>query len=282
MNCLLILDCHYLCHRAFHSQSDLSWKGIATGVIYGFLKSIGHLKTEFQTDRIAFCFEDSKLHRKTIFPDYKMKRIQHEKVQDPVKLKARGDLCRQIDDLRIRYLPRIGFRNVLYYPGYESDDIMARISKETEGDIVLVTSDADMYQCLAPNVTMFSPQKGKLFTDKWFRQTYGIEPKKWAMVKAIAGCHTDGVPGIKGVGEATALQFIKGGDKKREAILSNAGRQIVNRNRQLVELPYLGTPVPEIREELISNEGWNEVCRELGIGSLMGRPPVWSRRILVK
>lgn len=283
---LLILDCHYLCHRAFHAQSDLSFHGIATGVIFGFLKQIGVLKNEFQTDRVGFCFEGDTLYRKIDFADYKMKRIQHEKKADPERLKARGDLCRQIEALRFHHLRNIGFRNIFYYPGWESDDIMARICQEEEGEVILVTSDADMYQCLAPNVRMYSPQKKKLFTDKWFTKEYGIQPRQWAVVKAMAGCDTDGVPGIPGVGEVTALKFIRGELSKTsqiyKTIKSPEAAEIVTRNRRLVELPYeaVPTPSPEWVPEQISQKGWDAVCAKLGMKSLAGRPPVYSRKWL--
>lgn len=283
---LLVLDTHYLCHRAFHAQSDLSFEGIQTGVIYGFLKQIGHLKNEFQTDRVGFCFEGDTLYRKIDFPEYKQKRIQHEKVADPERLKARGDLCRQIDSLRNHHLRQIGFRNIFYSPGWESDDIMARICQEEEGEVILVTSDADMYQCLRPNVMMFSPQKKKLYTDRWFKKEYGIRPDQWAIVKAMAGCDTDGVPGIPGVGEVTALKFLRGElsktSKAYATIKSPEAAAIVTRNRRLVELPYeaVPTPTPEWEVERISAKGWNAVCEKLGMQSLAGRPPVFSRKWL--
>jgi DNA polymerase-1 len=287
MKPLLVLDCHYLCHRAFHAQRDLSFHGIATGVIFGFLKSIGHLKETFQTDRVAFCFEDNKSYRHIFFSGYKEKR-RHDQ-EEPEKQRARGDLCRQIDALRSSYLRQIGFRNIFYYPGWESDDIMGRIAKDAAPDdeVILVTSDADMYQLLAPNVLMYCPNKRKLMTDEWFRESYGILPWQWAMVKAMAGCATDGIPGIPGVGEITAVKFIRKQLPKTtaayKAITSSNAAEIVKRNRALVELPLADppTPTPEWDDsEKISQKGWDEVCRRLGIKSLVGRAPVFDRRML--
>lgn len=282
---LLVFDCHYLCHRAFHAQKDLSFHGIATGVIYGFLKGIGYLKNQFQTDRIAFCFENDTSYRKIHFKPYKMKRL-HDR-EEPEKAKARGDLCRQIDALRSSYLRQIGFKNIFYYPGWESDDIMAKITQIAKGEVILVTSDADMYQLLRSNVMMYSPYQKKLLTHSWFVKEYGIQPWQWAMVKAIAGCDSDGVPGIPGVGEVTAVKFLRRQLKKDsvafKSIMSPEGCEIVKRNRGLVELPLADPPTPTPEwdgSERISTKGWNSVCSRLGIQSMIGRAPVFSRKVL--
>lgn len=278
---LLVIDSSYLCHRAFHAQRGLSWDGVPTGVVFGFLKSIRALKNEFQTDRIAFCFESRQLLRKSIFPKYKARRRKDN--EDPDKMAARNELQRQIEDLKNEHLPRIGFANVFSAPGFESDDLMAALALR-ERDVILVTSDADMYQCLSPSVRMHCPTSRRLFTEKWFVNEYGIPPRKWAMVKAIAGCKGDGVPGVEGIGETTALKFIRGDEVKnpkgaREKILRS--KDIIRRNRRLVELPFFGTPVPRLQPDRVSRNRWDEVCAQLGFRSLMGRPPICSHANLL-
>jgi 5'-3' exonuclease len=250
-------------------------------VVYGFLKSIRALKNEFQTDRIAFCFESRQLLRKSIFPEYKARRSRKD--DEPEKVDARDELRRQIEDLKLLHLPRIGFANVFSAPGFESDDLMAALALR-ERDVVLVTSDADLYQCLSPSVRMHCPTSRRLFTEKWFINEYGIPPRKWALVKAIAGCKGDGVPGVEGIGETTALKFIRGDEithpkGAREKILSS--KDDICRNRRLVELPFFGTPVPRLRVDRVSRKGWDEVCKQLGFRSLMGRPPIYSHANLL-
>lgn len=278
----LVLDCHYLCHRAFHTAKDLAWKGKSTGVVFSFLKSIGFMKDEFQTDRIVFCFENPILFRRDIYPSYKVKRVTKERTEK--EKEEYSNLCIQISDLRQRYLPEIGFKNIFSFRGMESDDIMAQIARsvpDTE-DVILVTSDQDLYQCLKHNVTIFSPSKKQIITESWFRKTYGIRPSKWAVVKAIAGCQSDEVKGVGGVGEATALKYLLGElkpeSKAYETIKSEEGRAIVRRNRKLVELPYEDCPVPELQDDDISKAKWLEVCNQLGMRSIAQRPPVAARR----
>jgi 5'-3' exonuclease len=277
----LVLDVHYLCHRAFHTSGDLAWKGKSTGVIFGFLKSITFLKDEFQTDRVAFCFEHPHLFRRDVFPGYKRRRAAERTTEEK---KALESLAIQISELRLKYLPKIGFKNVFRFNGMESDDIMAAIAENLPEDeeAILVTADADLLQCLRPNVTVYSPQARKVWTVENFTSAHGIPPSKWAVVKAIAGCKSDEVIGIKGVGDISAIKYLRGALPKHtlqyQSIRSPDGRAIVRGNRRLVELPYEGCPVPELVEDNISVQGWREVCSVLGMRSIASHPPIATRK----
>ena len=283
MTPLLVLDVHYLCHRAFHTMKELSFRGEATGVIFGFLKSLTLLKDEFGTDRVAFCFEHSHLLRRDVYPAYKRHRHQEQRTQE--EQEARASLAGQIRQLRKQYLPRIGFKNVFCFDGYESDDIMAVLAHATkphEEETILVTADSDLYQCLSPWVSIYSPQKQKMLTGDWFVCKYYIQPPQWAQVKALAGCATDEVKGIPGVGEATALRYLQGelkeSSKAFQSIRSGEGLKIQKRNRRLVKLPYAECPTPVLREDCIDAREWRAVCAELGMRSLAGRAPIATRR----
>lgn len=284
MRTWLVLDCHYLCHRAFHTSRDLSWKGKPSGVIFGFLKTISALKDRFQTDHVAFCFEHRHIFRRNIYPAYKAHRRTKERTGEERRLYE--SLCIQISELKERYLPKIGFRNIFCFRGMESDDIMAAIAGgmlENE-EVVLVTSDSDLYQCLRSNVSIWSPQKRRLLTERWFQRQYGIQPRTWSVVKAIAGCPSDGVKGIEGVGEITALKFIRGeldtGSKAFQSISSEKGREIVRRNKSLVKLPFEGCPTPVLRrEDNVTEESWISVCGMLGMRSIANHPPIATRKL---
>jgi len=267
---LLVLDVHLLCHRAFHTMKNLSWEGKSTGVIFGFLKTLNFLRDELQTDRVAFCFEHPHLFRKDIYPAYKERRASQ---RSPEEKMARKQLSRQISRLRDQYLPMIGFKNIFCFHGYESDDLMARIALN-EPDVILVTSDSDLFQCLRSDVMIYSPSAGRILNEAWFRKKYGLHPHYWARVKAIAGCATDEVKGIPRIGELTALKFLRGELKESsaayKAIDSARGQAIALRNMRLVRLPYEDCPVPIIQRDKLSRKGWEKVCDMLGMKSLAG------------
>lgn len=277
------MDVSYLAHRAFHVMGHLEYQGIKTGIIYQFLKTIGQLKDEFQTDRIAFCFEHPHLFRRDVFPDYKKHRSTRLKTDE--EKRAYSTLQNQIQDLHKKHLPRIGFRNIFCIDGHESDDLMAALAKNVSpyDEMILVTADSDMYQVLAPNVMIYSPQKQKLLTCEWFVKKYRIFPRQWAVVKAICGCASDEVPGIPGIGEITALSYLQGyvkeGTRAYTSINSREGKTIVRRNRALVQLPYQGCSVPALVEDKLNVDGWKEVCKTLGMKSLAGHPPIATRKL---
>lgn len=272
MKVWLVIDVSYMCHRAFHTAKHLSWKGKPTGVVYGFLQSLGILQNQFSTNRMAFCFEHPHLLRRDVYPDYKRRRNVKELPAE--EKQAREGLRHQIDALRAQYLPDVGFKNVFRFDGYESDDIMAAIAKHSEDQIILVTADHDLLQCLRSNVSIYNPQKLQYTTAKRFREDYGIHPRKWAVVKALAGCKSDEVEGIYGIGEATALAYVRGELTKGVDFQSirNSG-DIVLRNRELVELPFKGCPVPTLQDDKINGKEWLKLTSSLGMKSLMNKPP---------
>ena len=80
----LLLDCNYLCHRAKHSTGDLSYGGDATGVIYGFLKSLSGFQDFFNTSNFVFCWDSNTSKRKEIYPEYKANRENKEYTDEEI------------------------------------------------------------------------------------------------------------------------------------------------------------------------------------------------------
>lgn len=271
----LLLDCNYLAHRAKYVFGDLSYKGSVTGVVYGFLKEIITLTQRFQTEDLLFCWDSKESKRKEIYLPYKAKR--HSKELTKEEKLFDNEFHRQIELLKYEYLHRIGYVNIFELEGFEADDIIAYFCKENsdkypDDEIIIITADQDLYQCLRPNVSWYNPKTKKTITYKKFIKEYGITPKQWIKVKAIAGCSSDNVEGIRGVGEKTAIKFLKGELKKDSKVyneISNNWKEIVLRNRKLVELPFEGITNMSIDlENNITQKGWNSVTKELGMRSM--------------
>jgi DNA polymerase-1 len=282
----LIIDTDYLCHRARWSMRDLSWKGAATGTIYGVLQTVLQLQERFQTDKVAFCFDSHVSKRQEIYPAYKANRKNRQPLTAEEE-RFEKEFRRQVIKLRKEYLPEIGFRNIFWQSGYESDDLIARLAidftisqcfpKGTHYEGVIVSADHDLYQCITGHVRFFN-FKGTMTLQR-FKQEFGLIPSQWAVVKSIAGCSTDNVQGIKGVGEKTAVKYLRGllkpTSKAFRAI--EAGKDIIKRNEKLTRLPLHGVDIPNLREDQVTKEGWDSVCHKLGFKSLRGRLPRMGR-----
>ena len=281
----LILDVHNLCWRCWHVNTHLSFKGQSTSVVFLFFKSLSYLKDELASDRVAFCFDHPYAARRKFFPAYKANRRKQELTKDEAQV--RSDMSRQIAKLRLHWLPMVGFKNIFYREGMEADDLMAslalNLSKEDEA--VLITSDADLWQCLRSNVSVYDPGRRRLLTRDSFKRDRGYSPKHWAMVKALCGCHTDNVPGIPGIGEITAEKYILETLGKKTAawirIHSYEGQEIIRRNQRLTTLPLEGCPDISRRlvEDEVDEKAWRQACIELGFRSMAAHPPIATKKL---
>ena len=277
----LLIDVSYMCHRNFYAMGKLSHDDIGTGAVYGLLRDVVSLQDTFDTRRVVFCFDRGRSLRIREFPDYKKHRRQP--VSDDDQL-LRQELRRQIFKLRREYLREIGYRNILSQHGYEADDVIASvcntiIQRKEEG--IIVGRDKDLFQLISHRISMFDPQTHKTLTMQSFQRDYGIPPLKWVEVKCIAGCSTDGVPGIKGVGEKTAIKFLRGDLKPTtngfKSIVS--GNAIWERNRSLIALPYTGVKTFELLEDEITEQSWRRFAKRFGMRSMMKQAPLGSREV---
>lgn len=262
-----------LAWRAAHTTGMLAHEGQATGVIYGVLRDIVNFQKFHTTEQIVFCFDHGYNLRIKAYEDYKLgrriKRLQASKEEAQVYQAVQD----QIRKLKIKILPKIGFVNVFYHEGYEADDIIASVCQNLpDGDTaVLIGTDKDLYQLLRPEVSIWNPVKYEFYTWQDFRKDWQLRPSKWKQVRAIAGCSTDEVKGIEGVGEKFAAKYLRG-EMKPSSILYNKiqqGKDIKRRNLSLVSLPYEGCPdfIP-MPQERIPRKRWDKVFAKFGIRSL--------------
>lgn len=266
----LILDVSCLAWRAFYSIGDLSHEGVSTGVVYAILRDIEDLQARFGTSRVAFCFDRGRPKRCLVYPNYKQKR-KDRREQDPVLMKARETIRKQLIALHDDYLPAIGFRNVFSQVGYEADDLIAVVADAViadDGRAIVVSSDHDLWQLIGYRIRIWNPAKPDLITQKKFGQRHGISPSMWPLVKAIAGCSTDGVEGIKGVGEKTAIRYVTGSLPPGKAFEEiTKGHRIIDRNLKLVRLPYAGVKPVQLRPDEVTRARFVALSKRLGINA---------------
>lgn len=270
----LILDVNYLAHRAFHSTGKIGESGPTDGTLYGVLRDILSLQNDFNTNDIVFCFDSGNNKRNELLPDYKAGRVDPNATPEQIENKRLFYI--QVDKLRDYYLPKLGYSNVFHCPGFEGDDIIASLVRNTiprMQKVTIVTSDGDMFQLLTENVVCWNPTLKVCTTRESFIQQWDVSPDMWPIVKALAGCSTDNVPGLQGVGEITAARFLAGtlNPGKKKTLIVNYYAETTTRNLPLVRLPFAGCPTYKLSsEENVSKQKWESLLKYLGFTDLIG------------
>lgn len=278
MSICLFVDSNYLCHRAFHSMPNLTAGETRTEVYYGFFRELQQLSMRFTTNKIAFCFDSRLSDRKQLYPGYKKSREDRYKNMTPEEKERYDGFRQQVDDLRKKWLPALGYSNVFRQRGKEADDILAALVTERlrpgeEG--VIVSNDEDLYQLLTHRVSIWKPTAKKLYTIADFKEEWGMDPAMWSIVKALAGCTSDDIPGIDGIGPKTAAKWVNGQlskGKLYERIVDNCN--ITKRNAPLVKLPFSGTVAPRLHRNKCTRRAWGQVMKKLRMRSLGSTPPL--------
>lgn len=275
----LAFDVNNLAHRAYWTTGGLSYEDVPTGVMFGVLKTVEQLADAYDTRDLVFCFDHGKSLRYNYLPSYKESR----------KRKVDEERARQLDEVRIqieriktRYLEELGFHNVFYKAGYEADDVIASVVKNTDPDdrVIMVSSDQDLFQLLDYRTAQHLPTENRLFTAKDFKAEYLIRPNQWTAVKTLAGCSSDDIPGCAGIGEKTAVKYLRGELPLKSAFLKKIQEHVRTedweRDSLLVTLPFPGCPAFEPVPEKLNPKAWREFCTRMGMESLAENPNRWE------
>lgn len=268
-NPLLIIDSPYICYiNKFALSSGLSYRGHRTEIIYGFLRDVIELADKFESNNMVFCWDSNHSLRRNIYPEYKINRRQ-EKSEEVME----SDMIafQQFDKLRKEILPDLGFSNVFFQDGYESDDLIASIVLDhSDRKNIVVSSDNDLLQLL-DHCSLYNVGKKSTMTKNIFMREYGIKPAQWVDVKTLAGCSTDHVEGIKGVGEKKAIDYLKGKLVSGKTFDKIETYDVDEKEftRKLVELPFKGTMKCILRNNSFDRMKYMDVCRRNGFNSLL-------------
>jgi len=200
---LFLIDANSFCYRAFFAIRELATSyGQPTNAIYGFVNMLKKILEKEKPDYVGICFDVSKdTFRKQRFADYKANRPSM-----PDELSSQMPLIKKI----------ISAYNLSIFEaeGYEADDLIATISKQTVArnlDISIVTSDKDILQLVGDNITVYNSNKNeeKIYDAKEVKNRYKVEPKNIVDLIALMGDKTDNIPGVSGIGENTAVKLIE-------------------------------------------------------------------------
>jgi DNA polymerase-1 len=205
----VIIDSNSIIHRAFHALPPLKTKdGEIVNAVYGFLLVLFKLLKELKPKYFVACFDlPEPTFRKKAFPEYK---AQRKKAPD--ELYAQIPMVKKV--LKTFNVP------VFEKAGYEGDDLIGTLAssltkgKEDMVKNIVVSGDLDNLQLVDENTLVYFLNKGvknglmynaKMISDKF----EGLTPLQLIDYKGLRGDVSDNIPGVKGIGEKTALKLIK-------------------------------------------------------------------------
>ncbi|MDP8080375.1 DNA polymerase I [Phocoenobacter skyensis] len=201
-NPFVLVDGSSYLYRAFHAFPPLTnAEGQPTGAMYGVLNMLKSLISQVEPSHIAVVFDaKGKTFRDEIFEQYKAHR-------PPMP----DDLRSQIEPLHT-IIKALGIP-LLSIEGVEADDVIGTLALQAskEGkDVLISTGDKDMAQLVDDHIMLINTMSNTLLDREGVIEKYGIPPELMIDYLALRGDTSDGIPGVKGVGEKTALGLLQG------------------------------------------------------------------------
>ena len=202
MKKILILDANSLLNRAFYGIRPLTnSQGLPTNAIYGYISILKKHLDAVKPDYVAAAFDlKAPTFRHKFDERYKATRKPM-----PDELRAQMPYLKKATEaLGIAVVER---------EGYEADDILgtlSRLAEESGNQAYLVTGDRDAYQLVGERTTLIlvGTKQDEEVTPQVVREKFGLAPRQMIDVKALAGDTGDNIPGVRGIGEKTALKLI--------------------------------------------------------------------------
>lgn len=203
----ILVDGNNLLFRSYYATAYTgnfmrNSEGFPTNGLFGFVNMINKIISEEKPTYIAVAFDVGKTFRHEKYSEYKGGRDE-----TPDDLKKQFPVAKKIlEAMGIKYLE---------CPGYEADDIIGTLAKMVDIDddfiATIISSDKDLLQLISNDVEVkLLKQKDFIrMNHDTFVETYGIEPIRMVDLKGLMGDSSDNIPGVKGIGEKTALKLLQ-------------------------------------------------------------------------
>ena len=290
---LMLLDSASLWYRAYFGMPDtlVSPSGLQVNAIRGYLDMTSKLINLYKPNRIVACLEGDwrPSWRVELFPDYKMNRLDESgEEEEPDTLSPQIPIL--LDLLEALGFPMLGVDD------YEADDLMATFAVNQPGPVRIVTGDRDLFQLVDDkrDVKVVYLAKGIANHDlvdlKWIEQKYEIPGDRYGLFAMIRGDASDGLPGIKGLGEKGAASIAKqftNLDEVMKAATNDDERLTTNIRKKLLEsaeyakiAPKLvgcatDVSIPEMKIDLpskpLDTQRIQDIKEEFGLGTSVDR-----------
>jgi len=210
---LMLLDTASLYFRAFYGvpESTVAPDGTPVNAVRGLLDFIRRLVDDHSPTHLIACWDDDwrPEFRVAAIPSYKAHRVVEqgsEAEEIPDTLAPQIPII--IDVLEALGIPRVGV------PGFEADDVIATYATESDIPVDIVTGDRDLFQLVNDSLdrrviyTARSVSRPDIYTEAVIAEKYAIPGHLYADFAILRGDPSDGLPGVKGIGEKTAATLV--------------------------------------------------------------------------
>lgn len=204
---LVLIDGHALAYRMFFAlplESFTTKSGEPTNATYGFTRTLlDFMLADDPPKYLAVSFDLGATFRDDLFADYKGTR---EKMPDELGVQIQ----------RIKEVIRAFNIPILELEGFEADDVLGTVARQIKDEGVpvhILTGDRDLLQLVDDNTRVELPsrrpgQKGEVYDAAGVLEHLGVRPDQVVDYKALVGDTSDNIPGVKGVGEKTAVKLL--------------------------------------------------------------------------
>jgi DNA polymerase-1 len=199
---LFLIDGSSYIFRAFFAipPSFKNAAGLPTNAIFGFTNILLKLLKQYRPEYVLVALDAGReTFRNEMFADYKSNRPE-----------APADLIPQFPYFR-KVLDALNLP-LLELPGYEADDIIATLCgrMSSQGcEVVVVSSDKDLMQLVTDGIRLLDSAKDRWIGADQVREKFGVVPERVIEVMGLMGDPVDNIPGVKGIGEKTAIALIQ-------------------------------------------------------------------------
>lgn len=203
----ILIDGNNLLFRSYYATAYTgnlmkNSKGLPTNALFSFINMINKIINEENPEYMMIAFDKGHNFRQDMYDSYKDGRIE-----TPSDLKLQFPIAKELCTLLgIKYIE---------IDNYEADDIIGTFAKMADEDknynATIISSDKDLLQLISDEVDVkLLKQKDYIMMNKeTFFETYGLEPIKMIDIKSLMGDASDNIPGVKGIGEKTALSLLQ-------------------------------------------------------------------------
>ena len=206
MKKIILVDGNNLLFRSFYATAYQgvimkNSKGFPTNALYGFINMMNKIIKEEEPNYILVAFDKGKTFRHDKYDSYKAGRIEM-----PDELKLQFPKAKEV-------LDAFGIKH-FEIDNYEADDIIGTLARIVDEDdefiATIVSSDKDLLQLISDEVVVkLLKQSGHIMMNRdEFMKTYQVDPARMVDLKALMGDASDHIPGVKGIGEKTAINLL--------------------------------------------------------------------------